>query len=133
MLVAAAAAEGAGRFVSGRPTYGQDVRSLLRDGMVQKLRCAEDCLVSGHLVVSREDVTALEGRPRRSGELRAAKLADLRLEGGRWYLVRTPLGRRAATQLRRAGQPVRISATNLAVSLESGRHGLDGWSQSYGR
>ena len=111
-----------------RAVAGQDASDLVRRGVEQKLRCAEDCLVSGHLVLSSDDGAQLRAnglRPRRP--VRIARLRNLRLEGGRWYTVRLSLSRRATRAVQQAEGELRLTARNLAVSLESRRYERSSW------
>lgn len=110
-----------------RAVAGQSANDLVRRGVEQKLRCAQDCLVSGHLVLSSDGGELRANRLRPRPPVRIARLRNLRLEGGRWYTVRLALSRRAARAVRRAEGELRLTARNLAVSLESQRYERSSW------
>jgi hypothetical protein len=128
LLAVSSQADGRDGLLRDRAIPGQSASDLVRRGAEQKLRCAEECLVSGNLVLSSADgatlhANGLSPRP----PVRIARLRDLRLRGGRWYTVRLPLNRHAARMVRRAEGPLRLSARNLAVSLESRRFERSSW------
>jgi hypothetical protein len=111
-----------------RAVAGQAAGDLVRRGVEQKIRCAEDCLVSGQLVLSSDDgdqlrTNGLQPRLR----VHIARLRNLRLEGERWYRVRLVLTPRATRAVRRAEGRLRLTSRNLAVSLESGRYERSTW------
>ena len=100
-----------------RAVAGQGASDLVRRGVEQKLRCAEDCLVSGHLVLSSDDGAQLRAnglRPR--PPVRIARLRNLRLEGGR-HPRRAPGRGRAAVD---GPQPRRLARVATLRALQLG-------------
>jgi hypothetical protein len=116
-------------FLRDRPAVASGVRAAGTGEIAHQLICAEDCLVSGRLVISPRDAARL-GFAHPSGEwIGVGRFHDVLLRAREWRTLRIPLGRRSERRMRRSH--VRVHGEALAVSIQSWRHGHAGWTETY--
>jgi hypothetical protein len=118
-------------FLRDRTPFEQDVRGLLRDGFARELFCAEDCVVSGRLLVSSREAEELGLHADGSrGWVEVGRFANVQLEARTWKVAHVTLREGAERALRQSRGSVRLYGDSVAVSLQSWRHGRAGWART---
>ena len=117
-------------FLRDRPAVRDGARPLSKPKeIVHDLICAEDCVVSGRVVVSARDAGKLGLAPASGRWVELGHFQNVAFEARTWKLLRIRLGRRIERRLH--GSRVRIYAEAIAISLQSSRHGQAGWAFTY--
>ena len=117
-------------FLRDRPVVAGGVRANGAGETVHELICAEDCLVSGRVVIAARDAPRLGLGPVTGRWLEVARFQNVELEARTWHDLRIRLRKRLDRRLR--SSRVRIYGEAVAISLQSGRHGRAGWALTYG-
>ena len=112
-------------FLRDRPAVSAGVHANGGGKLVHDLICAEDCLVSGRIVIAARDAPRLGLGPATGKWLEVARFQNVQLEARTWRDLTIRLRRRLERRLRTSG--VRIYGEAVAISVQSGRHGRAGW------
>jgi hypothetical protein len=111
------------------PTTGRAPATGTRE-IVHEFICAEDCVVSGRIVVAAREAPRLGLGPVEGRWLELGRFQSAELEARTWRALKVRLGRRIERRLRRSS--VRVRGEAIAISLQSRRHGQAGWAFTYG-
>jgi hypothetical protein len=112
-------------FLRDRPAVAGSVRANGAREIVHELICAEDCLVSGRVVIAARDAPRLGLVPVTGKWLEVAHFQNVELEARTWQDVKVRFRRRLERRLRSSS--VRIYGQAVAISVQSERHGRAGW------
>jgi hypothetical protein len=118
-------------FLRDRPVGAGGTHASSAGQLVEQLICAEDCIVSGRVVIAARDATRLGLGPVAGRWFEVGRFQDVALEARSWKSVTVRLGGRTERRLRRSR--VRFYGVAVAISLQSRRHGRAGWAVTYGR
>jgi hypothetical protein len=128
VAVAAPAARGgivrddASGFLRDRPATAASASTPKK--ISRELICAEDCVVSGRLVIPAHEVARL-GLGEGERPLEVGRFQNVHLQARRWRTLRVPITRRAERRLR--GARVRVRGEAIGISVQSRRHGQAAW------
>lgn len=117
-------------FLRDRTAVAGSVHANWTGEIVHELICAEDCLVSGRVVIAARDAPRLGLGTVAERRLEIARFQNVELEARTWQDLKIRLRKRLERRLRTSN--VRIYAEAVAISLQSRRHGRAGWALTYG-
>jgi hypothetical protein len=116
-------------FLRDRPPAVDGVRATGAGEIVHELICAEDCIVSGRIVIGARAAERLGLGPVDGRWLSVGHFQDVELKARTWQRLKVRLGRRVERRLR--SSRVRLYGEAVAISVQSQRHGSAGWTLGY--